>query len=188
MNPTLTTAQLLALKSSINADPAFVNLPNGSDQAFAIAAAYNLPASPDFMAWNKVSSTVDIMNKCLLSQYTPNGAAAELLIDGNRCSRLKIKQDNLFFLMRGETFDATQMANRASLLDAITALPSGANGAPVNASQNSGNDALAAALRKATRAEKVLSTGSATTGTTVGNLLGAEGELTIHEIIKARAS
>jgi hypothetical protein len=49
----LTTAQLQALKASIDADPALSAQPNNSDGHAAVAAAYNLPASPAWTIWRK---------------------------------------------------------------------------------------------------------------------------------------
>lgn len=51
MTPALTTAQLLTLKAAIDADPMLSVLPNNSDSAFTIAAAFNSPANPVFIVW-----------------------------------------------------------------------------------------------------------------------------------------
>ena len=54
----LTQAQLAALKAAILADPTLNAFPNNSDGNFAIAAAFNLPASPSFTVWKtKVTAT-----------------------------------------------------------------------------------------------------------------------------------
>lgn len=47
----LTTTQLQTLKTAINADGALSVLPNNSDTAIFIAAAFNAPASPAFTVW-----------------------------------------------------------------------------------------------------------------------------------------
>ncbi len=52
----LTTAQLQALKADIVADSALNAQPNTSDGAFAIAALYNLLASPAFIVWKTAVS------------------------------------------------------------------------------------------------------------------------------------
>lgn len=54
----LTPAQLLTLKTDIEADPAFASIPHTSDGAYDIAQAYALTASPDFIVW-KTSVTRD---------------------------------------------------------------------------------------------------------------------------------
>jgi len=58
----MTPTQLAALKADINADAALASLPMNSDGAFAIAAAYNLDAVPDFIVWRTSVSTDEIMN------------------------------------------------------------------------------------------------------------------------------
>lgn len=47
----LTQQQLLTLKNDIAADPTLGQLPHTTDNAFFIAAAYNLDASPAFIIW-----------------------------------------------------------------------------------------------------------------------------------------
>lgn len=47
----LTANQLAALKASIDTDPAFDALKTTPDGRFAIAEAYNLPASPAWVIW-----------------------------------------------------------------------------------------------------------------------------------------
>jgi hypothetical protein len=48
---TWTEEHLDALAADIAADPGLSTLPKNSDGAWAIAQAYNLPASPDFWVW-----------------------------------------------------------------------------------------------------------------------------------------
>lgn len=57
----LTEAQKTALAADVAADPAFANLPHNSDGAYAVAAAYNLPASPEFIVWRTSVSQDEIM-------------------------------------------------------------------------------------------------------------------------------
>lgn len=47
----MTPAELAALKAAIDADPTLSALPRDPDGNFAIAAAFNLPASPDYWVW-----------------------------------------------------------------------------------------------------------------------------------------
>lgn len=47
----LTNAQLITLKNDIAADPVLSLIPQTSDGAFEVAAAYNTQASPDFTVW-----------------------------------------------------------------------------------------------------------------------------------------
>lgn len=62
MATTLTGAQLTALKAHIQADGALSALPSNSDGHFAVAAAMNLPASPNFTIWKKMVPLGEIAN------------------------------------------------------------------------------------------------------------------------------
>ena len=57
----LTNAQLIVLRDDIAADPAFAGLPHNSDGAWAVAAAYNLQAVPNFYVWKDSVETNVIM-------------------------------------------------------------------------------------------------------------------------------
>lgn len=57
----LTEAQKTALAADVAKDPAFAELPRNSDGAYAVAAAYNLPASPEFIVWRTSVSQDEIM-------------------------------------------------------------------------------------------------------------------------------
>ena len=57
----LTTQQLAALKTDILADASFNGLPQNSDGAFAIAAAYNLATSPAWVVWRTSVAQDEIM-------------------------------------------------------------------------------------------------------------------------------
>jgi hypothetical protein len=58
----LTPAQQATLKTSMQADSAFNGLPQNSDGAFAVAAAYNLTASPQFVVWRTNVPVAEIVN------------------------------------------------------------------------------------------------------------------------------
>lgn len=58
----MTPAQLTALKADILASPDLAGFPNNSDGAFAIAALYNLPASPNFTVWKTSVTLQEIMS------------------------------------------------------------------------------------------------------------------------------
>lgn len=57
----MTPQQLATLKADILADPALASQPMNSDGAFAIALAYNLPASPAFVVWRTDVPATEIM-------------------------------------------------------------------------------------------------------------------------------
>lgn len=58
----MTPAQLATLKANILASPDLATFPNNSDGAFAIAALYNIDASPAFTVWKTSVSLQEIMS------------------------------------------------------------------------------------------------------------------------------
>ena len=58
----LTPAQAAVLKADILLDPVLGPLPNTADNAFTIAAAYNLSAIPDFFVWKVAVSVNELMS------------------------------------------------------------------------------------------------------------------------------
>lgn len=57
----LTPQNLQAIKAEVAADQVLGQLPQTPDNAFAIAAALNLAASPEFVVWKKSVSVAEIM-------------------------------------------------------------------------------------------------------------------------------
>lgn len=57
----LTPAQLATLKTAIINDPTLDSFPHTPDGAFAIAAALNLDAAPDFWVWRSTVAVTEIM-------------------------------------------------------------------------------------------------------------------------------
>lgn len=58
----LTNAQLIQLRDGIAGDPELSQLPQNSDGAFAIAAAFNVAATPAFTVWRTAVPTDEIMS------------------------------------------------------------------------------------------------------------------------------
>jgi hypothetical protein len=58
----LSPEQYPALKTAIDADPALAALPNTPDDAFAIADAFNAPASPAFVVWRSRVEAEEVMS------------------------------------------------------------------------------------------------------------------------------
>ena len=56
----LTAAQMALVKAHITASGDMNTLPNTSDGAFAIAALFNLPASPSFTVWKNIETLANI--------------------------------------------------------------------------------------------------------------------------------
>ena len=57
----LTTEQQAILKTDVESDPVLMAFPHNSDGAFAIAAAYQELASPDFIVWKSSVTQDEIM-------------------------------------------------------------------------------------------------------------------------------
>ena len=183
----LTAAQKATLKADITADAVLGVMPNNSDTAIEIAAAYNLQASPVFTVWQTRAPAQAIFDAITWASFTPTDAADATVIFTNRSMVINIKQMNLQNMLVGRDFVDCSRANvRAGLRDAVIALPAGAAGAAVSAGGASGVTVMTACTRTATRAEKVLAVGSATTGTVLANLLTFEGNLSPQDVLAAR--
>ena len=183
----LTPAQLATLKADITANPDLNAQPATADGAFEIARLYNLQASPTFTVWATNATTDGIFDAVTWTNFTPTDAADGTTLFLNRLGIVNIKQMNLQNMLVGrDRIDCSRPNIRAGLRDAVVALPTGAGGASLSAGGASGATVLAACTRTATRVEKVLSTGSATTGSTTANLLGFEGTVVYTDIVAAR--
>lgn len=156
----LTNAQLQALKAAIDADPVLAAYPLNSDGAFAIAAALNEPASPAFYVWK--------------TQYTPDDMRAAITNGITQLDALTAsKRDSLLWLSQG-VVNAALTATRAALDD-------------LTGSQQTLKAALLdGAKRAATRAEKVLATG---TGSFAAPAVpGWDGTLSYQDVEHVRAA
>lgn len=177
----LTNAQLIALKAEIAADPALNALPNTADDAFTIADALNLAV--DFYVWNTNVQTQVVFDAITWTNLTPADAPDGTALWTNRSLACQGKQFNLQTMLTGrESINAAKTNIRVGLQDALTQLPSGPNGA----ARSGGWAAVQLVLqRKATRAEKVLATGTGTTASPA--LLSFEGSLFYQNVLDARA-
>jgi hypothetical protein len=131
----MTPAQLATLKADILADPAFAQVPLNSDGAFAIAAAYNLQASPDFTVWR---TSVPV------SEISGNGFVWTA-VDALAVGKARIWE----WMKEGGSINPSKANVRQGLVDAFGATQP--NIAPV-------------LKRLATRVEKLFSTGTGTVG------------------------
>ena len=185
----LTVSQLATLRADINADGALSIIPNNGDGNQLIADAYNALAIPDFFVWMTNVSVQTVLDSITWANYTPVDVADSTAIYTNRLLLIQTKQMNLQTMLTGRDIIDSSKANvRAGLRDAVVALPSGTGGASLSAGGASGATVLSACLRKATRAEKLFSSGPVTTGSTTGNILVFEGKLTYQNVSDARAN
>ena len=183
----LTTAQTATLKSDILAKSATgqpLEALFAASNWDAIADFYNALASPNFPVWRTDAPVDDIFNAMTWANYTPVDAADNTVTFSNRALLIQTKQMNLQNMLIGRsTVDATKANVRAGLRDAVIALPAGAGGAAVSAGGASGATVLTACTRSGRVIEKLLTTGSQTTGTTTADVMGYQGTVSGRDVL-----
>lgn len=188
----LTTQQLQAIKADIAASADMNTLPANSDGSYDIARLYNMPAVPAFLVWRTDAPVTDILDGIDFTKYTPADAPEATGIYTARAQSIQIKQMNLQNMIQGrDKLNTAKVTIRASLRDAVIAIPAGASGANVSPGGASGVNVLNACVRNATRIEKLLanaSQGSDTTGGITARVMGFEGSIQPGDIDAARAS
>lgn len=181
----MTPDQLATLKADMLASPDMAGIPMTNAGTDQIRALYNTASTTD--VWRTEAPVKGIYDAIDWSKYTPSDAADGTAIQTNRLLSIQTKQMNLQNMLQGrDTIDASKANIRAGLRDAVTQLPAGASGAMVASGGTSGSAVLAACVRKATRFEKLFSTGPVTTGSTSANLLVLEGQLSSDDAQTAR--
>jgi hypothetical protein len=192
----MTPAQLAALKTAINATPAWSSIPNNDDGHFGLAALLNQPASPALSVWRTDVPIADIIDAIDLSKYTPNDVVSGS-DSGDALHRKngwlltsQTKQMNLQLLLQGrDRLNCAKPNVRAGLRDAVIQLPTGAGGAVTAPGGTNGTAVLNMCVRNATEAEKVLVTASQasdTTGSVTARVLGYEGGVSPSDVQQAR--
>ena len=159
----LTPQQYAAIKAEITADPVLAAQPMNSDGAYNIAAALNLPASPDFIVWKTSVTSQEIGNA----------------MNANEVGGLTTANTNRLMVMErysGGTFSPA----RADMRAGFDGVFSGAGGALTRAAL------LTLYKRSATRFEKVLATGTGTDASPA--TITAESPVAYNEIEIARAA
>ena len=131
----LTTAQLTTLKADIIADATLNAFPNNSDGAFAIATAYNLLASPDFIVWRTQVPTADCKKAMVWTEFIGRSAG---------------ERDSWQFMLSNGVINGADTNIRQGIQDIF----SGAQGAATRAALT------ALAKTKASRIQKLFSTGT----------------------------
>lgn len=145
----LTTAQLTTLKADIAADQALSSLPNNSDGNFAIAAVYNIVASPDFWVWRTSVSKAELTNTS-----GPEGTTFTWVGNGF-ITRSAGEQAAWREIFNGSNNVNPSLAN---VRQAFSDIFSGAGNAAANRTH-----LLAVARKKATRAQKLFASGTGST-------------------------
>lgn len=155
----LTTAQLQALKADILLDGALASLPNNSDAAFTIAAAYNQLASPNFTVWRTDVPVKDAKKATVWTEYI---------------GRSQGERDAYQFMLSNGILDASD----TNIRQGITDIFSGPTGANTRAALT------AIAKRFATRAEKLFATGTGSDAAPA--VMSFEGTLSFQDVEQAR--
>lgn len=164
----LTLEQLQAIRAAIDADPALSAQPEGPDGAFAIAAAFNLPAEPTFFVWRDSVPISEIMGNGF--DWT--------LVDNLSAGKARIWE----WMTQLGAINPSQANVRAGIIAAI----SGTGAAfPTMRTAVFGHCQAAA-----TRAEKLFATGSGTTSNDQGVGPGTRtfaGLVSYTDVLAARA-
>lgn len=167
----LTGPQLTTLKNDILADSTLNSQPNNDDGNFAIAAAYNLTASPDFWVWRTAVSKDEFLESTSVDGTTFNFTGAGYI------TRSQGERDAWNALFSSTGFANPSLSNvRQAVADIFSG---GTAPAPANRTH-----LLTISRRKATRAEKLFATGTGSTGSPA--LMTFEGTLTPSEVSTAR--
>lgn len=155
----LSTAQLTALKADILADPALAAQPMNDDGHFAIAAAYNILASPVFRVWKTSVSTAEVKKNVVWTELIGRSVG---------------ERDSFVFMLSNGTINPADVNIRQGILDIF----SGAQGATTR------NQLNALSKRDATRGEKLFATGTGSDATPA--TMNFEGNLSYQDVSAAR--
>lgn len=167
----LTHDQLLTIKANIAANPDLNAHPDDPDGNNAIAALYNLPAVPDYWVWRTNVSRGEILHTTSVDGTTFKFAGGA---GGGYITRDQGERDAFGLLFADGAVDARQLNVRQAFTDIF----SGANGLANR------THCATIARRKASRVEKLLSTGAGTTA--APGIMGVEGPITRTDIEDAR--
>lgn len=183
----MTPQQLQAIKTYIDSVPELAAQPSNSDGAFAIAEVLNALAAPAFVVWNPAAPLDRVQEAVMWANLTPADAPDATTVWTNRSLACQGKQFNLQMILTrpSATLRGDLSRVRNGLQDALTNVPSGAGGSPVDAGWIGASGARVALQRNAKVAEKLLATGAGTTATPA--TMTFEGGVTFQDVEQARA-
>lgn len=161
----LTSAQLALLKTHIETSPDLSGFPMNSDGHYEIARRLNTLAAPDFVVYREVVDTTEISS-------TVSYVAVEAMTDINRAKL------TTFYSMNPYQF--------IPKVDVRTYFANTFGGALGGAGQETRDALVALWKRKATRAEKLLASGTGTDATPAD--LGWYGELSLDDVEQIRSA
>lgn len=192
----LTASQLQALKAAIDATPAWVAYPNTTDGNIDLAAVLNKPATPDFYVWRTNVPISQVLGAVDQSKYTPQDVISDVVTDLAVLTRMHIREVRsqtklmLFqnYIIGQGSLNCAPGVVRKGLLDAVSKVPAGVNGADVTPGSPLA-DLFGGLRRLATEGERVLCAASDATDTTSGvtaRVMTFEGQLNSADIEAAR--
>ena len=158
----LTLTQLQILKADIAADPALNGLPQTSDGAFEVAAAYNLLKIPAYAVWRNQVPVKEVKQNIVWTEYIASVSAAE--------------RDAFVFMLSNGFIDAGDANIRQGFQDIFSG--------PQKV--NTRNNMVAMSKRDALRIEALLAIGAGTNGSP--STLTHEGMIGYQDIVKAWGS
>ena len=162
----LTPNQLTTLKADILADPALVALKDTPDGRADIATAYSVPASPDFWVWKSYLTKSDAVNSTSQDNTTFTWAGNGFI---SRSLNEIAAWENIW------NSSGTVNPSLAQVRAGFVAIFTGGGNATLNLTH-----LTAMARRKATRIEKLLASGSGSTGSPA--TMGYEGAITAGDV------
>ena len=182
----LTAAQKATLKTAILNDPA-ANAFYGVGDLSGLAGYYSAKASPTFYVYRTSVPTSEIFDAVTWANFTPSDAVPETTSLANdiyqsRQLACQTKQMNLQTMLTGrDAIDGSKTNIRAGLQDALTNIPSGANGVNRAAGWVTLRDSVL--VRAANRLEQLFATGgNGATAQTAATLV-VEGALSTSDLI-----
>lgn len=162
----LTPNQLASLKTDILADPVLAAKAGSPDGRYAIAAAYNVNASPDYWVWKTYLTKNDVVSSTSADNTTFNWTGNGFI---TRTVGELMAWENLF------NSSGSINPSLANVRQALGDVFSGAGNAAANRTH-----LLTVARRKATRGEKLFASGSGSTGSP--STMGQEGTVTFNDV------
>ena len=170
---TLSPAQMSTLKTDILADPALTSQPMTSDGAFAIAAVYNLLASPAYWVWR-----TSVTKKEMTEQVSRTGTTFTYVGNGF-ITRSAGEQTTWQQLFENGVINPAL----ANVRQAITDILSGTGNAALNRTHMD-----TVARRQARRIEKLFAVGTGLDTTAGAGTMAFEGEVSWQDVQAARES
>jgi hypothetical protein len=177
----MTPEQITVLRTALIADndPAVIASKVARNDT-ETARLYNLPST--FIVWKTQVPVQDIFDCIIWANMTPASVPDTTTIWGNRNLQCQSKQFNLQTMLGGrDSINAAKANIRTGLQDALTALPSKADGTNQAAGWTT---VLALMKRAASKCETLYVTGTGTSATP-GNVGTVEGDVSVSDIAEA---